>query len=94
MTPYQIMQCAHIISPVPHKVKADAVKKVLSAKTVDPMVPDIMKTMQKKMKPAPKRPRLSLLTGLPVSGASSSAAMICDSMCIHLPWCLLQLVMG
>lgn len=45
MTPYQIMQCAHIISPVPHKVKADAVKKVLSAKTVDPMVPDsLLKT--------------------------------------------------
>ncbi len=41
MTPYQIMQCAHIISPVPHKVKADAVKKVLSAKTVDPMVPGL-----------------------------------------------------
>lgn len=45
MTPYQIMQCAHIISPVPHKVKADAVKKVLSAKTVDPMVPgSLLKT--------------------------------------------------
>ena len=45
MTPYQIMQCAHIISLVPHKVKADAVKKVLSAKTVDPMVPgSLLKT--------------------------------------------------
>ena len=45
MTPYQIMQCAHIISPVPHKVKADAVKKVLSAKTGDPMVPgSLLKT--------------------------------------------------
>ncbi len=41
--------------------------------TVDPMVPDIMKTMQKKMKPVLKRPRFSLLTGLPVSGVSSSA---------------------
>ncbi|MFQ7726704.1 MAG: hypothetical protein ACLRI7_10050 [Ruthenibacterium lactatiformans] len=32
MTPYQIMQCAHIISPVPHKVKADAVKRCFPLK--------------------------------------------------------------
>lgn len=39
MTPYQIMQCAHIISPVPHSAKADAVFQVLSAQKTDPMVP-------------------------------------------------------
>lgn len=45
MTPYQIMQCAHIISPVPHKVKADAIRKVLSSKKIDPMIPgSLLKT--------------------------------------------------
>lgn len=45
MTPYQIMQCAHIISPVPYRVKADAVRKVLASQTVDPMVPgSLLKT--------------------------------------------------
>lgn len=39
MTPYQIMQCKHIISAVPHKVKANAVASTLESETVDPMVP-------------------------------------------------------
>lgn len=39
MTPWQIMQCACIISPVPRAVKAEAVHKMLSADRVDPDVP-------------------------------------------------------
>lgn len=45
MTPYQIMQCRCIVSAVPHKVKAAAVKKVLEAASADPMVPgSLLKT--------------------------------------------------
>lgn len=39
MTPYQIMQCACIVSPVPRAVKADAVRRMLSAERPDPAVP-------------------------------------------------------
>lgn len=39
MTAYQIMQCNHIISCVPHKVKAQAVADTLHSTTVDPMIP-------------------------------------------------------
>lgn len=39
MTPYQIMQCACVISPVPRAVKAEAVRKMLSATRIDPGVP-------------------------------------------------------
>ena len=39
MTPYQIMQCKCIISPVPRPVKEWAVAAVLKAEIVDPMVP-------------------------------------------------------
>ena len=39
MTAYQIMQCTHIISSVPHAVKAKAVADTLHSQTVDPMVP-------------------------------------------------------
>ncbi|MEG1523553.1 MAG: 6-phosphogluconolactonase [Clostridia bacterium] len=39
MTPYQIMQCQTIVSPVPYKVKADAIRKVLAAEYADEMVP-------------------------------------------------------
>jgi glucosamine-6-phosphate deaminase len=39
MTVRQIMKCASIISAVPHLVKADAVRKTLSAEAPDPMVP-------------------------------------------------------
>lgn len=39
MTPHQIMQCRCIVSPVPRVVKAQAVAKVLTAQSVDPMVP-------------------------------------------------------
>lgn len=45
MTPYQIMCCKCIVSPVPRAVKADAIFKVLSADRPDPMVPSsILKT--------------------------------------------------
>lgn len=45
MTPYQIMQCRCIVSAVPHKVKASAIRKVLEASGVDPMVPgSLLKT--------------------------------------------------
>ena len=39
MTPYQIMQCARIISCVPYLVKADAIKATLEAEKTDNMVP-------------------------------------------------------
>lgn len=39
MTPYQIMCCRCIVSPVPRAVKANAVFRVLSARRMDPMVP-------------------------------------------------------
>lgn len=39
MTAYQIMQCNHIISCVPHKVKAQAVADTLHSTTVNPMIP-------------------------------------------------------
>ncbi len=39
MTPYQIMCCKCIVSPVPRAVKAQAIAKVLSAQEADPMVP-------------------------------------------------------
>ncbi len=57
-----------MVSPWP----MPSVSKRAGSSTVEPMVPDIIKMTQKKMKPAPKRPRFNLLTGLPVSGASSS----------------------
>ena len=45
MTPYQIMCCKCIVSPVPRAVKAGAIFKVLSADRPDPMVPSsILKT--------------------------------------------------
>lgn len=45
MTPYQIMQCGCIVSPVPRKVKASAIQKVLKADRADPMVPgSLLKT--------------------------------------------------
>lgn len=39
MTPWQIMQCRCIISPVPRKVKDYAIHAVLSSNATDPMVP-------------------------------------------------------
>ena len=39
MTPYQIMQCERIVSCVPYAVKAEAVRKTLSAKTTTNLVP-------------------------------------------------------
>lgn len=39
MTAYQIMQCERIVSCVPYKVKANAIKKTLSAKETDNKVP-------------------------------------------------------
>ena len=39
MTAYQIMQCETIVSCVPYKVKAEAVKNTLFAKEVDNLVP-------------------------------------------------------
>ena len=39
MTPFQIMLSRCIVSAVPHKVKAEAVAKVLSAETTTPMIP-------------------------------------------------------
>lgn len=45
MTAYQIMQCTHIISSVPHAVKAKAVADTLHSPVVDPMVPaSLLKT--------------------------------------------------
>lgn len=39
MTPYQIMQCRCIVSPVPRSVKRYAVAAVLKSEKADPMVP-------------------------------------------------------
>ena len=39
MTPYRIMQCRTVISPVPGDVKAEAVSAVLRAEAVSPMIP-------------------------------------------------------
>lgn len=39
MTPWQIMQCRHIISCVPYAVKASAVEKTLTTKETTPLVP-------------------------------------------------------
>ncbi len=39
MTPWQIMQCKHIVSCVPHSVKAEAVYKTLTASETTPTVP-------------------------------------------------------
>jgi glucosamine-6-phosphate deaminase len=39
MTPYQIMQCETIVSCVPYKVKAEAVKNTLFAKEVTSEIP-------------------------------------------------------
>ena len=39
MTAYQIMQCETIVSCVPYKVKAEAIKNTLFAKEVDNRVP-------------------------------------------------------
>ena len=39
MTAYQIMQCERIVSCVPYAVKAEAVRKTLSAKTTTNLVP-------------------------------------------------------
>ncbi len=39
MTTHQIMQCRHIISSVPHKVKARAVADTLRSETTDSMIP-------------------------------------------------------
>ena len=39
MTPYQIMQCKHIISCVPYAVKADAIKAMLEAQQTTNMIP-------------------------------------------------------
>lgn len=39
MTPFRIMQCKCIVSPVPKAVKAEAIAAVLRSKSVDPMVP-------------------------------------------------------
>ena len=39
MTAYQIMQCETIVSCVPYKVKAEAVKNTLFAKEVTNLVP-------------------------------------------------------
>ena len=45
MTPYQIMQCETIISAVPYKVKANAIRRVLESDHVDEMVPaSLLKT--------------------------------------------------
>ena len=45
MSPYQIMQCDTIVSPVPYAVKADAIRKVLESDHVDNMVPaSLLKT--------------------------------------------------
>lgn len=39
MTPYQIMLCKHVVSAVPHTVKAEAIKNTLSAKETTNLVP-------------------------------------------------------
>ena len=39
MTPYQIMQCKRIVSCVPHKVKAEAIRNTLKAEATTNMVP-------------------------------------------------------
>ena len=39
MTVSQIMRCEHILTIVPHDVKADAIRKTLTAAEVTPMVP-------------------------------------------------------
>lgn len=39
MTPYQIMQCRRVISPVPYAVKADAVKAMLEAPATTNLIP-------------------------------------------------------
>lgn len=39
MTPYRIMQCRCIVSCVPHKVKAEAIRATLAADHTDPNVP-------------------------------------------------------
>ena len=39
MTAYQIMQCGTIVSCVPHKVKAEAIRKTLSAREVTNEIP-------------------------------------------------------
>ncbi len=39
MTPWQIMQCKHIVSCVPHAVKANAVRNTLTASETTPTVP-------------------------------------------------------
>ena len=39
MTPYQIMQCEKIVSCVPHKVKAEAIKNTLTATEVTNEIP-------------------------------------------------------
>ena len=45
MTPFEIMRCEHIVSPVPYAVKAEAVRRTLTASRADPMVPaTILKT--------------------------------------------------
>jgi len=42
MTPYQIMQCKCIVSAVPRKVKADAIKAVLEAKETTNLIPSTL----------------------------------------------------
>lgn len=39
MTPHQIMQCKHIVSCVPHSVKADAIKKTVLTKETTNLIP-------------------------------------------------------
>ena len=39
MTAYQIMQCERIVSCVPHKVKAEAIKNTLKAEELTNLVP-------------------------------------------------------
>ena len=42
MTVYQIMQCRHIVSCVPHAVKANALMQTLHSRKVDPQIPATM----------------------------------------------------
>ena len=42
MTVYQIMQCEHIVSCVPYKVKAEAIEKTIKAKETTNIVPATM----------------------------------------------------
>lgn len=44
MTPWQIMQCRHIISAVPHKVKAKAVSDTLNHDTTPEIPATLLKT--------------------------------------------------